>query len=145
VTRSDKTSFIAQKYICLCNRTYLLFCIRNNNSVIFRKLSRDFYISGKNLAWLWCSEKKFLTFKLWKSGQIWQAIRFILSDWVTFIFFSHWPTAKYVNFMRKKLYSITSYVFLHVCDLFSYAHVNVNMYFETVLFIEGSLSHWALT
>jgi len=38
----------------------------------------------------------------------------------------------------------TSYVRLYVCDLFSYAHVNVNMYFETILFLKGSLSHWAL-
>jgi len=46
--------------------------------------------------------------------------------------------AKCVNLMSEKLYSITPCVCLHVCDLFSFAHVNVNMYFETFyLFLEG--------
>jgi len=47
----------------------------------------------------------------------------------------------------KMLYTITSYVCLHVCDLqyFHNAHVNVNIYFETILLLEGSLSYWALS
>jgi len=41
--------------------------------------------------------------------------------------------------VMRKLYSITSYVCLRVCDLFLYARVNVSMHFETVLFFKGSL------
>ena len=37
-----------------------------------------------------------------------------------------------------------SYVYLHVCDLFSYENVNVNMYFEAVLLLERSLSQLVL-
>ena len=36
---------------------------------------------------------------------------------------------------------LPSYVFFHVCDLFSYEYVNVNMYFEAVLLLVGPLSH----
>jgi len=46
-------------------------------------------------------------------------------------YFFHWATAKCGHFIGKKLHSLPSCVFLHVCDLFSY--VNVNMYFSVVL------------
>jgi len=49
--------------------------------------------------------------------------------------------AKCVNLMSKSTIRTTFIVCLHVCDLFLYARVNVNMYFETVLFLEGLLSH----
>jgi len=46
-----------------------------------------------------------------------------------------------VTLRGKEVHSLPSHVFLHVCDLFSYANVNVNMYFEAVLLLVGSLSH----
>jgi len=35
----------------------------------------------------------------------------------------------------EKVQSLSSYFFLHVCDLFSYENVNVNMHFEAVLLL----------
>jgi len=36
---------------------------------------------------------------------------------------------------EKKLYNLPSYIIFHVCDLFLYVNVNVNMYFEAVVAI----------
>jgi len=45
--------------------------------------------------------------------------------------------------MGEKLHSLPSYIIPHVCDLFLYVNVNVNMCFEAVLFLVGSLiSRW---
>jgi len=89
MTRSDKINVIAQKYIiiniCWFNKAYLLFYIlvSYNDFVIFRKLSRNFCISGKILLDIWCSERKLSTFWLLQVVKIWWTIRLILSDWVT--------------------------------------------------------------
>ena len=60
---------------------------------------------------------------------------------IFFLLFFHWATAKCGQFMRRKIHSLPSYLLLHVCDLFSYANVSVNMHFEAVLLLVGSLSH----
>ena len=47
-----------------------------------------------------------------------------------------------VTLWKEKIHSFPSYLLFHVCDLFSYDNVNVNMYLEAVLLLVGSLSHW---
>ena len=47
----------------------------------------------------------------------------------------------YSTLWGEKIHSLPYYLLHHVCDSFSYANVNVNMYFEAVLLLLGSLSH----
>ena len=61
-----------------------------------------------------------------------------------YYYFFHCATGKCGHFIGKKLHSFSSYVFLHVCDLFSHAYVIVHMYFEAVLLLVGSLTKLAI-
>jgi len=47
-----------------------------------------------------------------------------------------------VTLQRYNLHSLPSYVIFHVCDLIFHVNMNVNMYFEAVLLLVGSLSHF---
>ena len=59
----------------------------------------------------------------------------------SYIFF-HWATEKCVHFMGRKG-TEPSFLCPSPClsTVFSYENVNVNMYFEAVLLLVGSLSH----
>ena len=57
-----------------------------------------------------------------------------------YYYYFHWAT---VVTLRGK--EVPSHVFLHVCDLFSYENVNVNMYFEAVCFLKVHLAIDVLT
>jgi len=68
VTQSDKKGLIAGKYMCSLNNMCLKFSISYYNSVIFIKLSINFYISGKSFKIVIMSAQnaiKFQTLKLW--------------------------------------------------------------------------------
>ena len=70
MTGPGKTGFIYTKYTCLCNGTYLLFCVGYLKSISFIEFLMDLYIYYEILDALWITDKKLLHFKLSKSGQI---------------------------------------------------------------------------
>ena len=63
MTRSDKTSLIAQKYTHPYNDIYLLSCVCYSNSVSFIGLLRIYCIYGEVFAKILCSEKELLISK----------------------------------------------------------------------------------
>ena len=68
--RARETGLIYTKYTCLCNSTYLLFCICYLKSVSFIEFLMDLCIYDDILDAIRIADKKLLHFKLSKSGQI---------------------------------------------------------------------------
>ena len=82
MTRSDKTSLIAQKYTHAYNGIYLLFCRCYSNSVSFIELLRILAILASYMVKFvlkYCVQKKELYIKLERLKNF-MAIRLVLSD-----------------------------------------------------------------
>ena len=67
-------------------------------------------------------------------------MKYAIFIFLLLLFFT-WLQQNVVTLWGEKIHTLPSYLILHVCDPFSYANVNVNMYFEAVLLLVGSRLH----
>ena len=70
VTRSDKTSLIAQKHTCSLNLVYLLLHMSQSDSVSFIRIASDLFTSEQNFIWILALQTMIWNFKHVKLGQI---------------------------------------------------------------------------
>ena len=70
VTRSDKTSLIAQKHTCSLNLVYLLLHMSQSDSVSFIRITSDLFTSEQNFIWILALQTTLWYFKHVKLGQI---------------------------------------------------------------------------
>ena len=70
VTRSDKTSLIAQKHTCLLNLVYVLLHMSYSDSVSFIRIASDLFTSEQNFIWILALQTTLWNLKHVKIGQI---------------------------------------------------------------------------
>ena len=70
MTRSDKTSLIAQKHTCSLNLVYLLLHLSSSDSVSFIRIASDLFTSEQNFIWILALQTTLWNFKHVKLGEI---------------------------------------------------------------------------